>query len=163
MGLRQGSGNGEGIVAFVSNNSFIDNIAFDGMRKHLGKDFNLIYIVDLNGNIRKDSMRDGIPLGEKHTVFGLSAKIGVSLSFFVKTKESDRCNIFYSETDFRATRNEKFLYLDRALRVSNLRHRHLTPDLQHTWLTEELNSDFDTLLPMLSKKGRPSSHYPALA
>ena len=29
----------EGIVAYVTNNSFIDGYAFDGMRKHLEKDF----------------------------------------------------------------------------------------------------------------------------
>ena len=30
-----------------------------------------LYIVDLKGNVRKDSMRDGIPIGEKNTVFGI--------------------------------------------------------------------------------------------
>ncbi len=46
----------DGIVCFVSNNSFLDQIAFDGMRKHLAQDFQRIYIVNLQGNIRKDSM-----------------------------------------------------------------------------------------------------------
>ena len=96
--------NGEGVVAFVSNNSFVDNVAFDGMREHLAKDFNLIYTLDLKGNIRKDSMRDGIPLGEKHTVFGLSAMVGVCVSLFIKKKESEDRSVFYAETDFRATR-----------------------------------------------------------
>ncbi len=34
---------GEGIIAFISNNGFIDGIAFDGMRKHIYENFNLIY------------------------------------------------------------------------------------------------------------------------
>ena len=29
----------EGVVAFVTNNSFLDAVAFDGMRKHLSDDF----------------------------------------------------------------------------------------------------------------------------
>ena len=37
----------EGIVAFVTNNSFLDNLAFDGMRKHLEADFDEIYTLDL--------------------------------------------------------------------------------------------------------------------
>ena len=37
----------EGIVAFVTNNGFLDGIAFDGMRKHLAEDFDAIYILDL--------------------------------------------------------------------------------------------------------------------
>ena len=35
----------EGIVAFVTNNSFLDGVAFDGMRKHLADDFDAIYIL----------------------------------------------------------------------------------------------------------------------
>ncbi len=140
--------NGEGVVAFVSNNAFIDNIAFDGMRRHLGKDFNIVYIVDLKGNIRKDSMRDGVPLGEKHTVFGLSAMVGVSVSFFIKKKETEECNIFYSETDFRATRDEKFSYLETAGHVYTLRQRLVVPDRNYTWLTEDLEIDFEEMLPM---------------
>ena len=36
----------EGVVAFVTNNSFLDGVAFDGMRKHLADDFDAIYILD---------------------------------------------------------------------------------------------------------------------
>lgn len=43
----------EGVVAFVTNNSFIDALAFDGMREMLEKDFSQIYVFDLGGNIRK--------------------------------------------------------------------------------------------------------------
>ena len=43
----------EGVVALVTNNSFLDGLAFDGMRKHLAQDFDAIYILDLGGNARK--------------------------------------------------------------------------------------------------------------
>jgi predicted helicase len=39
----------DGIVAFVSNNSFINDISFDGMRKNLQRDFDAVYILDLGG------------------------------------------------------------------------------------------------------------------
>ena len=52
------------MVAFVTNNSFVDQIAFDGMRKHLAKDFDKIYILDLGRQcpeepetLRDDSQR----------------------------------------------------------------------------------------------------------
>jgi predicted helicase len=45
-------GSRDGIVCFVSNNSFVDQISFDGMRKHLIEDFNRIYHVHLEGNVR---------------------------------------------------------------------------------------------------------------
>ena len=44
----------DGIVCFVSNNSFVDQIAFDGMRKHLLQDFTQIYHLDLHGNVRQE-------------------------------------------------------------------------------------------------------------
>ena len=43
----------EGIVVFVTNNSFIDGQMFDGMRKHLSEEFDTLYILDLGGNVRK--------------------------------------------------------------------------------------------------------------
>ena len=43
----------EGVVAFVTNNGFLDGIAFDGMRKHLAQDFDAIYILDLGGKRAK--------------------------------------------------------------------------------------------------------------
>ena len=44
---------GSGIFAFISNNSFLDNPTFRGMRYHLLKSFDKIYILDLHGNARK--------------------------------------------------------------------------------------------------------------
>ena len=39
----------EGVVAFVTNNGFLDGVAFDGKRKHLARDFTKTYHIDLNG------------------------------------------------------------------------------------------------------------------
>ena len=65
----------DGIVAFVTNNSFLDNVAFDGMRKHLADDFDAIYILDLSGNVRKNPKLSGTT----HNVFGI--QVGVSINF----------------------------------------------------------------------------------
>ena len=40
--------NGEGILAYISNNSFIDGITHRQMRKHLLESFDKIYILDLH-------------------------------------------------------------------------------------------------------------------
>ena len=66
----------EGIVAFVTNNSFLDGVAFDGMRKHLADDCDAIYILDLGGNARK-----GLKVSDAN-VFGI--RVGVSINLFVK-------------------------------------------------------------------------------
>ena len=68
----------EGIVAFVTNNSFLDQISFDGMRQHLEKDFDQIYVFDLDGNVRKNPKLSGTT----HNVFGI--QVGVSVNIFVR-------------------------------------------------------------------------------
>jgi predicted helicase len=70
--------NQEGIVAFVSNDSFTDQIAFDGLRKNLVRDFDQIYVLDLGGNVRKNPKLSG----STHNVFGI--QVGVSISFFIR-------------------------------------------------------------------------------
>ena len=57
-------------MAFVTNNSFIDAIAFDGMRKNLAKDFDAIYVLDLGGNVRKNPKLSGTT----HNVFGIQMR-----------------------------------------------------------------------------------------
>ena len=74
----------QGIVAFVTNNSFLDSIAFDGMRKHLTDDFDAIYALDLGGNVRKNPKLSGTT----HNVFGI--QVGVLHQFFHKKKKQGR-------------------------------------------------------------------------
>lgn len=73
---------GGGIFAFISNNSFLDNPTFRGMRYHLLRTFDKIYILDLHGNTRK---KETTPNGDKDdNVFDIMQ--GVSINIFVKTK-----------------------------------------------------------------------------
>jgi predicted helicase len=137
-----------GLVAFITNNGFIDNTAFDGMRYHLGDDFDLIYTVNLHGNIRKHSMVDGIPLGEKHTVFGLGAMVGIAASFFVRRGTENAHRISYAEVGFRSTRDEKFAYLDAAGSISGITWTQIRPDKRSNWLTSGLQPDFEEALPI---------------
>src|SRR6266496_6100256 len=97
------------------------------MRKHLARDFSKIYIVDLKGNVRRDSMREGYPIGEEHTVFGLAAMVGVSLAFLVRRQTKDPCEIRYFTVDWRAKRSEKFAILAKAENVTRLPFRKIVP------------------------------------
>jgi len=60
----------------VSNNSFVDQIAFDGMRKHLLQDFTQIYHLDLHGNVRKNPKLSGT----SHNVFGIQVGVGITIA-----------------------------------------------------------------------------------
>lgn len=72
--------NKSGIVAMITNNSFIDGITHRQMRKHLLETFDDIYILDLHGNAKKkETAPDG---GKDENVFDIQQ--GVSINIFVR-------------------------------------------------------------------------------
>ena len=138
----------EGIVAFVTNNSFLDGLAFDGMRKHLADDCDAIYILDLGGNARK-----GLKVSDAN-VFGI--RVGVSINLFVKKKEnpSESPRIFYYCTDELWNRKQKFDFLNGSQHAGEIAWQSIQPDSRQTWLTEGLHAEFETFIPMGTKEGK---------
>jgi len=101
--------NGEGILAYISNNSFIDGIIHRQMRKHLLKTFDKIYILDLHGNSKK---KEVCPDGSKdENVFDIQQ--GVSINLFIKTdkKKNNRLGkVFHYNLYGRRKIKYDFLY-----------------------------------------------------
>ena len=74
---------GEGILAYISNNSFVDGIIHRKMREELMKTFDKIYILDLHGNAKKkETAPDG---SADQNVFDIMQ--GVSINILVKKKK----------------------------------------------------------------------------
>ena len=138
----------EGVVAFVTNNSFLDGAAFDGMRKHLADDCDAIYILDLGGNARK-----GLKVSDAN-VFGI--RVGVSINLFVKKKtdSSEGPRIFYYRTDDLWNKKQKFDFLNERQDAGTVEWKSIQPDARYTWLTEGLHADFDTFIPIGSKQAK---------
>ena len=138
----------EGVVAFVTNNSFLEGIAFDGMRKHLAADCDAIYILDLGGNARK-----GLKVSDAN-VFGI--RVGVSINLFVKKKEnlSESPRIFYHRTEDLWNKKQKFDFLIERQHVAGIEWKSIQPDARHTWLTEGLHAEFETFIPMGTKAAK---------
>ena len=145
----------EGIVAFVTNNSFIDAQMFDGMRKYLSEEFDTLYILDLGGNVRKGQPGDA-------NVFGI--QVGVSINILVKSsKHSPRAvtaegvsRMLYNDETAALNKARTFAFLDGNQHIGNIEWQELTPDKRHTWLTTDLQTDFDTFIPMGSKIAKAS-------
>ena len=142
----------EGVVAFVTNNGFLERMAFDGMRKHLAQDFNAIYILNLGGNVRQNPKLSGTT----HNVFGI--QVGVSINLFIKRgslkTDPKPSEIFYARVDEFWRKEEKYYYLDSKQHYQNIDWQQLTPDSRYTWLTEGLHAEFDTFIPMGSKEAK---------
>ncbi len=136
----------EGIVALVTNNSFLDSIAFDGMRKQLAQDFSSVYLLDLGGNVRKNPKLSGTT----HNVFGI--QVGVSINLFVKKAGKTSSQIFYARLDEDYRKEEKYAYLDEKQQVTQIEWETIVPDKKHTWLTEGLHSEFDDFMPLGTKE-----------
>ena len=147
----------EGVVAFVTNNSFLDGVAFDGMRKRLADDFDAIYILDLGGNARK-----GLKISDAN-VFGI--RVGVSINLFVKNgramdhsttnrEDSISPHIFYYRTDDLWNKKQKFDFLNECKHIGNIDWQTIQPDARHTWLTEGLHTEFETFIPMGTKEAK---------
>ena len=103
------------------------------MRKHLEKDFDLIYIVDLGGNIRKNTD----PSKSIHNVFDI--KVGVSINIFIRKNrynQSKNTKIYYASVDEFWRKEEKLGYLDQSESYSNIEWSLIDPDQKYTWLTE---------------------------
>ncbi len=84
---------GEGVLGFITDNSYLDNITFRGMRQSLMNSFNEIYVLDLHGNSNKgDKAPDG---SRDQNVFDIMQ--GVSIVFFIKYKTEREKKIFHNE------------------------------------------------------------------
>ena len=110
---------GYGILAYISNNSFLDGVTHRQMRKHLLETFDKIYIVDLHGNVRK---RETAPDGSADkNVFDIMQ--GVSINIFVKTatkKDGTLAKVFHR--DLYGERKNKYDFLwDNNLKQTDIK------------------------------------------
>lgn len=101
--------NKEGVLAYISNNSFLDGVIHRQMRKHLMETFDKIYILDLHGNAKKkECCIDG---SKDENVFDIQQ--GVSINIFVKTgmkQPKELAKVYHAE--LLGVRENKFEYLN---------------------------------------------------
>ncbi|GAA8623906.1 DNA methyltransferase [Helicobacter pylori] len=96
---------GHGLFGFISNNAFLDNPTFRGLRHSLLKCYDELYILNLHGNARK---KEKTPQGAKdENVFNIMQ--GVSISLFVKKAQTTKQKIRYY--DVYGERAEKYAFL----------------------------------------------------
>jgi predicted helicase len=139
----------DGVLAFVTNRSFIDSRTFDGFRKVVGQEFAEAYIVDLGGDVRANPKLSGT----KHNVFGIQT--GVAISLLVKKQGGvvkKGCRVFYARRPEIETAEEKLGWLSTAS-PSRLSFDEISPDSKCNWLDLSSN-DFDSLLPLSDRAGK---------
>src|SRR5437867_822831 len=132
-----------GVLAFISNRSYLDSRTFDGFRNSVAKEFSEVRVVDLGADVRENPKLSGT----KHNVFGIQT--GVAISFFVKRHPAQTCRIFYARRPEFETKEEKLAFLSRS-KVHVLEFEEVRPDAKHNWINLAHN-DFDSLMPLIDK------------
>jgi predicted helicase len=140
----------DGIVCFVSNNSFVQSIAFDGFRKSLAEEFTDIYHLDLGGNARH---RGG------SNVFNIMVGVGITILVRHRTMENERkpATIHYHAVSSEHSVKEKLLAVQQLAIGGVDLWQQLQPDVRGNWITEDLHAEFTGFLPMGTKEGKTAT------
>jgi predicted helicase len=124
-------GDRDGIVCFVSNNSFLFKPSFNGMRNHLLHDFDRIDHIDLHGDVRENPKLSGTT----HNVFGITVSVGVTLAI---KKKGGMQRIRYHRVPETWRKGQKLEFLTGGV----VAWKELAPDAKHNWISTEHGDEF---------------------
>lgn len=147
-----------GIVAFVSNNSFINSRTFDGFRKCVQDEFNELWIVDLKGDARTSGERRR---QEGGNVFDDAIRVGVAIYFLIKKEKTKGCNIYYNVVrDYWKSEDKKAYIAENKL--TTISFEHIIPDNKNNWIELAEDNDWDKLLAVADKSVKQGKSVKAL-
>lgn len=127
--------NDNGMIAFITNNAYLDAAQDDGFRKCVQREFDYIYIVDLKGNARKNNKKEG------QNVFNIM--VGAAIAFFIKDAriKDKKAEIFYKSVEDFAKRQEKLFMLSSS-KIKTMDFERIIPSDKNQWLGQTDN-DFE--------------------
>jgi predicted helicase len=121
-------GNNDGIVCFVTNNSFVHTSACDGLQRCLTTEFSTIFHLDLKGRVRQNPTLSGTA----YNVFGI--RLGVGITIAIRKGKPRRATVYYAEVELEWRRAEKLAWLSRVRSVAGIEWRKIQPDDELLWL-----------------------------
>jgi len=136
-------------VCFVTNNGFIDQVAFDGMRRHLFADFNLILHIDLKGNARTTGERRQREAGN---IFEDQIRVGVGITLLVRNPGSPTNELKIYRVDDYLESREKTALVKTFASFAGTPLQAMTPNTKNNWINDGDQADFSNHIP-LSLKG----------
>ncbi len=150
--------NENGIIAFITNRSFIDSRTFDGFRKTIQTDFDHAYIINTKSDVRANPKI----AGTTHNVFGIQA--GVAILLLVKSTsgkiKENHCKIQYVSMEDEWRKEEKLQWLMEHP-IDRIEFENIIPDKNNNWLSNEANN-WDLLIPVADKEGKGGKHNEAI-
>ncbi len=135
----------EGIIAFITNRSFIESRTFDGFRKVVASNFDDIRIIDLGGDVRANPKLSG----PKHNVFAIQT--GVAIMFLVRSNARRREGISYVRRPENEYAEDKLSWLGKN-RIDELVAQRISPNKRGTWIDPLEEGEWDNFIPIIDKK-----------
>ena len=143
----------QGVVALVTNGSWIDGNVDSGVRACLAEEFSTIYVLNLRGNQRTQGERSRQEGGK---VFGQGSRAPVAITILVRNPDAahESCRILYRDIGDYLKREEKLEILREAGSVAGIPDwRAITPDRHNDWIGQR-DEAYQKLYPMGSKAAK---------
>ena len=145
-----------GVIAFVSNGSFIDGNAADGLRKCLVDEFSKLYVYNLRGNQRtsgEQSRREG------GKIFGSGSRTPVTICVLVKDpSHTGEAVLRYRDIGDYLSREEKLDIISQEGSIAHTEWEVIVPNEAADWINQR-DEKYDTYQPIGDKatKGKPNT------
>jgi len=141
-----------GIIAFVSNGSWIDGQATDGFRKSLEKEFTAIYVFNLRGNQRTSGE---LSRKEGGKIFGSGSRTPIAITLLVKNPDvkTEKATIHYHDIGDYLHQKEKLKIISDFKSFENkaMPLQVLQPNEHGDWISMRNNS-FENFIEFGDKK-----------
>ena len=143
----------QGVVAVVTNGSWIDSHVDSGVRACLAEEFTSIYVLNLRGNARTSGE---LRRKEGDNVFGQGSRAPVAITVLVRNPNAvhDGGRILYRDIGDYLTREDKLAFLREKGSIMGIDDwKEIAPDRHHDWIGQR-SEEFGKLYPIGSKEAK---------
>lgn len=138
-----------GVISFVSNGSYVDNIAFSGFRRELLKEFNHVYVYNLRGNQRTQGE---LSRKEGGKVFGSGSRNTICIITLVKHKDQPFDGyVHYRDIGDYKDRDTKLKEIAECSSIKNIVWEKVYPDKYNDWINKK-SAEFEKFPEIANKK-----------
>jgi predicted helicase len=140
-----------GIIAFVSNGSWLDGNSTAGFRKVIEREFTSIWVFNLRGNQRTSGE---LSRKEGGKIFGSGSRASISVTILAKNPaiRQEKATIRYYDIGDYLSREEKLARIDNFKTVESpgMEWKTLQPNEHGDWISQR-NESFDEFIPIGDK------------
>ena len=137
-----------GVIAFISNGTWLDGTSNDGMRKCLQDEFTSIYVLNLRGNQRTSGE---LSRKEGGKIFGSGSRTPITITFLVKNPiKKVKTKINYHDIGDYLTREQKLKLVKDFHSIDKVDWKEILPNDKHDWINLR-DDQYDSLIPLIGE------------